>query len=308
VKFLITGASGLVGGAVARLAAQAGHDVVGVVGRFSGDLPGVSRRIAIDLSQQDQVVRTVEELRPDVVINAAAVSEPAACDQDPMRSQRLNVDLPAWLAGLANRAGFRLVHLSSEQAFRGDRAPYRREDPVDPINLYARQKVASEQAVQAAAPNRAATVRAPLLAGNSPSGRRSLHERLLADWAAGRTPRLYVDEIRQVCHADNLAAALIELAQRPDLDGVFHWAGAEPLSRYDLGLRIREHFGLDARRAPLLAVRRSDDPEASAVRQADLTLDLAPLDTMLVVKPETFAEQLAQMRVPDALRDGLARA
>ncbi len=307
MKLLVTGASGLVGGAVARLAALAGHDVSGVVGRYSGDLPGVSRRIALDLSHQEQVARIITELRPDVVINAAAVSEPAACDQDPVRSQRLNVDLPTCLAGLAARIGFRLLHLSSEQAFRGDRAPYRREDPVDPINLYARQKVASEQAVHAAAPIRAATVRAPLLAGNSPSGRRSLHERLLADWATGRTPRLYVDEIRQVCHADNLAAALIELAQRPELLGVFHWAGAEPLSRHDLGLRIREHFGLDDRRAPLIAVRRADDPAAAAVRQADLRLDLAPLDSALAVKPETFAEQLAQMTVPDALRDWLER-
>lgn len=303
MRMLVTGASGLVGGAFVQIAAQAGHEVVGVVGQYAGDLPGVSRRIAVDLSREDQVASIVAELRPDVVVNAAAVSEPAACDSDPVRSQRLNVDLPTWLAGLATRFGFRFLHLSSEQVFRGDRAPYRREDPVDPINLYARQKVAGELAVHAAAPLRAATVRAPLLAGNSPSGRRSLHERLLADWAAGRTPRLYVDEIRQVCHAGNLAAVLVELAQRPDLTGVFHWAGAEPLSRYELGLRIRAHFDLDERRAPLVDVRRAEDPAAAAVRQADLTLDLAPLHTVLSVKPETFAEQLAQMTVPFALRD-----
>jgi dTDP-4-dehydrorhamnose reductase len=134
-----------------------------------------------------------------------------------------------------------------------------------------------------------------------------LHERLLGDWAAGKTPRLYVDEIRQVCHADNLALALIELAGRADLHGVFHWAGAESLSRHELGLRIRANFGLDEKRAPLLAVRRADDPAAAAVRQADLTLDLEPLASALSVKPETFDAQLAQMSVPPALRGWLDR-
>lgn len=301
MKILVTGASGLVGGTFARLAAQAHHEIIGVTGRYDGELPGVHQRVAADLTQPDVVARLLREQRPDAVLNAAAISEPGACDQDPVRSQVMNVDLPSWLARLAADQGFRLLHLSSEQAFAGDRAPYRTTDPTAPINLYARQKVASEEAVQTLAPTQAATVRAPLLAGNSPGGRRSLHERLLADWAAGKTPRLYVDEIRQVCHADNLAFALIELCALPDLCGVFHWAGAEPLSRYELGLRLRAHFKLDERNAPLVAVRRADDPKAAAIRQADLTLDLEPLRSRLKTRPETFAEQLPQMALPSSL-------
>lgn len=302
MKILVTGASGLVGGAFARLAAEAGHHVTGIVGRFGGELPGVARRITLDLGERDAVERAIAEASPEVIVNAAAISEPAACEQDPVLSRRLNVDLPGWLATEAARREARLLHLSSEQVFGGDRAPYRRDDPVAPINTYARQKVDSEAVVHAAAGKLAATVRAPLLAGNSPSGRRSLHERLLADWAAGKTPRLYVDEIRQVCHADNLSLALLELAGRPELHGIFHWAGAEPLSRLELGLRIRRHFGLDEQRAPLVEVRRADDPKAAAVRQADLTLDLEPLASELSVKPETFAEQLRQMAVPPAVQ------
>lgn len=302
MRVLVTGASGLVGGAVSRLAAQAGHEVVGVVGRFAGELPGTSRRLSVDLAERAEVISAVAEVAPAAIVNAAAVSEPAACEQDPARSRRLNVDLPGWLAEEAARRAIRLLHLSSEQVFSGDRAPYRRDDPVAPINAYARQKVESETVVHATAGALAVTVRAPLLAGNSPSGRRSLHERLLADWAAGRTPKLYVDEIRQVCHADNLARVLLEVLDRPDLHGIFHWAGAEALSRHELGLRLRAHFGLDERRAPIVAVRRADDPAAAAVRQADLTLDLEPLASALSVKPETFAAQLAQMSVPPALR------
>src|SRR5262249_8750831 len=154
---------------------------------------------------------------------------------------------------------------------------YARADPVSPINLYGRQKLESERLVHAAAPEFALTLRAPLLMGNSVAGKRSLHERLFAEWAAGKTPRLFTDEFRQPCTAENLAAAMLELGERTDFRGVFHWGGAELLSRHALGLRIREHFKLTESQAPLATAVRADVPGAAQKRQACLALDLSPL-------------------------------
>src|SRR5262249_49119929 len=152
-------------------------------------------------------------------------------------------------------------HLSSEQVFDGTKpTPYARTDAPSPINLYARQKLESERAVHAAAAEFAVTLRAPLLMGNSVSGKRSTHERLLADWAAGRTPRLFVDEFRQTCTAENLAEVMLELCERRDFVGVFHWAGAELIDRHTLGVRVREHFKLTEQQAPLASVTRAEVP------------------------------------------------
>lgn len=306
MKILLTGASGLVGSAVARIGSREGHTLIGVTGRYTGPLSGLHTRVALDLASPGAIDNLVRSLRPDAIINAAAISEPAACDADPGLSEALNVHLPARLAERAREQGARFVHLSSEQVFGGDRAPYRCADPVAPLNRYARQKVASEQAVAAAAGALAVTVRAPLLGGNSPGGRRSLHERMLADWAAGKALRLYTDEIRQVCHADNLAAVLLELCARPDLSGNLHWAGLDPLSRHELAIRLRTHFQLDPARTPITAVRRSDDPAACATRPADLTLDLAPLAGALQTAPESYSTQLTRLHVPPALQAWVA--
>ncbi len=181
--------------------------------------------------------------------------------------------------------------------------PYRRDDPVAPINLYGRQKVESERLVHAAAPEFAVTLRAPLLMGNSAAGRRSLHERMFADWAAGKTPKLFTDEFRQPCTAENLAEAMLELCERPQLLGVYHWAGAELISRHALGRRLREHFKLSERQAPLAAVTRAEVPGAAQKRQACLALDLAPLAGTLKTRPQTIAEQLAELRVPAPCRE-----
>lgn len=298
MNILLTGASGLVGGAFARTAAAAGHAVTGVVGRWPDPLPGLARQVALDLQDGTALAALVREVRPAAIVNAAAVSEPAQCEAEPEKAWRLNVALPETLARLATETGARLIHLSTEQVFDGTQAPYAPGAPRRAINLYARHKLEAEDRVQAAAPARALWLRLPLLMGNSPGGRRSVHERLLMLWAAGKPARLYADEIRQTCTAGSVAEALAELCERAELRGAFHWAGAEPVSRLEIGRRVRAHFNLTEAQAPMVAVARADDPVALATRQADLSLDLAPLDRLLKTRPESFAQALAKLRLP----------
>jgi len=274
-----------------------------VVGGFAGELEGVVKKIALDLADETATGAVVLDEFPDAIVNCAAISTPEACDADPVRAQALNVALPAALARLAHHVSARFVHLSSEQVFDGTRhTPYAAGDAPSPINLYGRQKLESERVVHAAAPAFAVTLRAPLLMGDSPGGQRSLHERLLGGWAAGRTAKLYTDEFRQPCTAENLAEVMVELCERRDVRGVFHWAGAELISRHALGLRLRDHFKLTELQAPIAVVARADVPEAARKRQACLALDLAPLVGKLKTRPQTIAEQLGGLKVPPPLR------
>lgn len=298
MKILLTGASGLVGGAFARLAAAAGHTITGVVGRWPTPLPGLAWQVALDLQDGPAVDALVRAERPDWIVNAAAISEPAECEAKPDLAWRLNVALPGCLARAARETGARLIHLSTEQVFDGTKPPYAVGDARRAINLYARHKLEAEDAVLAAAPERSVVLRLPLLMGNSPGGRRSVHERLLMLWAAGKPARLYRDEIRQSCTAESVARAMVEICSWPDLHGAFHWAGAEPVSRVEIGRRVRAHFGLTEERAPIVAVARQDDPAAVASRQADLSLDLQPLTGQLTVRPQTFDEALAELVLP----------
>jgi dTDP-4-dehydrorhamnose reductase len=304
MKIFLAGASGLVGSAFACAAARRGHRVVGTVGSFSGEIEAVTKKIPLDLTNEGGVSSAVLEEFPEAIVNCAAVSVPEACDANPALAQSMNVVLPATLARLANHLSARFIHLSSEQVFDGARTqPYRRDDAPAPINLYGRQKLESERLVQAAAAEFAVTLRAPLLMGNSVAGKRSLHERLLADWAAGKTPRLFTDEFRQPCTAENLAEAMLELSERPDFRGVYHWGGAELLSRHALGIRIREHFKLSETQAPITAVTRAEVPDAASRRQACLALDLSPLAGRLKTRPQTVAEQLPELHVPEPCQE-----
>ena len=163
--------------------------------------------------------------------------------------------------------------------------------------------VAVEQQAQGIDPEAVAiTLRAPLLTGNSLAGTRSLHERLFADWSAGKTPRVFADEIRQPCTSSNLADLMLELLERNDVRGVYHWAGADALTRLELARRIRAHFKLSETAAPIAAVTRAEDPLAASKRQANLSLDLAPLAGKVKTPIETFDAQLDQFVIPVPFR------
>ncbi|MDI1319549.1 MAG: sugar nucleotide-binding protein [bacterium] len=298
MKLLLLGASGLVGSAVARQAAAAGYEVTGTVSGWAGGvIAGVTKQVKIDLTAVDAVALLTRASAATVIVNAGAIAEPAICENEPVRSHRMNVDLPSQLADLAHEIGARLIHLSSDQVFDGTAAPYSVGDPVRGINLYARQKIESELRVHATNPT-ALTLRLPLLLGNSPSGRRSLHERLLAQWSAGREARLYIDEIRQPCTANSVAQVILEIIPKPEMTGVFHWAGADPISRFEIGLRIRQRFGLSAEWARIVAVERKSDPLALTDRQANLSLILSPLTMYLATRPQTITEALTELGMP----------
>lgn len=300
MNVVLFGPHGLLGSNLAPVLARRGHRVIGVGRRDAEGIPGIAASRRLDITDLESVKALILDVFPDAIINAAAISEPAQCEAAPEQSHRINVEFPATLAQLAHHLSARFIHFSSEQIFDGRHAPYRDDDPPNPPNLYGRQKAESEARVLEAAPAFTTTLRLPLLGGNSLSGTRSLHERLFGLWASGRKARLYVDEIRQPCTAENVAEAAVELLERNDLRGTFNWAGRDALSRAEMGRRIAAHFGLAPDRL-IETAHQADDP-AGARRQPDLSLDIATLAGKLKTRPETFEELLEKLHVPPPCR------
>lgn len=296
----LTGATGLAGSAIAEAACRRGHRVIGVGFRSEHPPPGLAKFLRLDLSDEHEVFESVLDHFPDTIVNAAAVSEPIRCEQDPEGSARLNIGLPAILARLSHHLSARLLHLSTDMVFDGKQRHYSPDSPTAPTSVYGHQKRDAEQEVLRAAGEFATVVRTTLLTGNSPTGRRSVHEKLFESWASGQTARLFSDELRQPCHAENLAAAVVEICERNDLFGTFHWAGAEEISRYEIGRRVLQHFKLP----PELVEETSlnQDPRFAG-RPANLTLNISALAGKLKTAPSGFDAQVETFKVPPPFRE-----
>ncbi|GAA0451206.1 dTDP-4-dehydrorhamnose reductase [Actinoplanes capillaceus] len=259
-RLLVTGATGSLGRRVMARAAAAGFDAVGASLTASP--------VRLDIRDLAGVRRVVAQVRPDAIVHTAA-----GRDRD---------DWPATADGAAHvalaAAGIRLVHVSSDAIFSGRQGEYDEDALPDPVYAYGAAKAAAETAVRAIDP-RAAIVRTSIIMGDG----RGAHEILTHDLIAGRVAgALFTDEIRKPVHVDDLADALLELAAG-DYAGVLNVAGADVISRYDLGVLVARRDGLDPAAIP-------------AARIADLGLQ-RPTDLRLVTDR---AEKLLSVRLRGA--------
>ncbi|HKA91995.1 MAG TPA: dTDP-4-dehydrorhamnose reductase [Haliangiales bacterium] len=213
MKFLVTGGDGQVGRALARRGAALGHAVVAV------------GRSALDVTDRGAVDRTIASWNGDAVINAAAYTAVDRAETERERAFAANRDGAANLAAACARRGLKLLHISTDYVFDGEKPiPYVEGDPVRPINAYGESKAAGEAAVRDLHPG-AAIVRTSWVFGiDGPN-----FVRTILRLARERRVLQVVDDQRGCpTFADDLADALIDLAARAHVPPVLHFCGDGP--------------------------------------------------------------------------------
>lgn len=232
----ITGTGGLLGSHLIRSAAR--H----APGRRVLPLD----RAALDLLQPDAVRRRFAAAPPAAILHCAALSKTGPCEAHPALARAINVEATALLAELAADRPF--FFLSTDLVFDGRDGNYDESARPHPLNAYAVTKAEAEQVVLRNP--RHTVIRTSLNAGVSPTGDRSFNEDMRRTLAAGRTLSLFTDEFRCPIPASVTARALWELLEQ-GATGLLHLAGAERLSRWDIGQLLAPRWsGLPGRLEP----------------------------------------------------------
>jgi dTDP-4-dehydrorhamnose reductase len=138
-KILLTGKNGQVGGELARLLPKI------------GDTVAVGRR-QLDLAHPDQIRRMIQDIRPQLIVNAAAYTPVDLAEKEEPIARSINTDAPGVMAEEAKKIGAALVHYSTDYVFDGAKTtPYEEMDPTNPLNAYGRTKLGGEHAIRHAA-------------------------------------------------------------------------------------------------------------------------------------------------------------
>jgi dTDP-4-dehydrorhamnose reductase len=166
VRVLITGATGLLGGYLVKEVERRGQVALAY--------GGPSRERGIDLTDRAAVLTLFEREKPHVVVHSAALAAIGDCAADPPRAERTNVDATQNIATACTKHGVRLVHVSSDLVFDGERPPYKEDATPTPLSLYGRTKAASE--IAALSEPSAAVVRVALLFGPTVTARRGFFD------------------------------------------------------------------------------------------------------------------------------------
>jgi len=278
---LVLGATGFLGVAVvdAFRTASGGARSARLVGA-SRDPRSIERSVdearPIDVTDERALARMLDEVAPTHVLSLAALSRGRDCERDPELARRSNAEAPetvARWARWARRGPARLVHVSTDLVFGGDPPPggFAEDDEPAPLSVYGRTKADGEARVLHVLPS-AVVVRLPLLFGDSRGRGLGASDAVAHAVAAGRRPRLFVDEWRTPLDVDVAAAALVELTFA-SVSGLLHVAGPERVDRHALGRWALEASGRSHDEALALvdAVRQAD-VDTGAPRPADVSL------------------------------------
>lgn len=256
MRILVLGASGMLGNAMIRvLSEKAGWQVHGTVRsesakrHFQADIAG--RLLAgVDVEQQDSLVRAFARVRPDVVINCVGLVKQLAEADDPLQAVPINTLLPHRLAHLCELAGARLVHMSTDCVFSGDKGGYRESDPSDARDLYGRSKFLGEVDYP-----HAVTLRTSIIGHELQSAHGLVGWFLSQQGSCKGYTKTIFSGLPTVALAGIIRDVVIP---RPDLHGVYHVA-AQPISKYDLLKLVAGVYGKQIEIVPddKLAIDRS---------------------------------------------------
>ena len=240
MKILVTGANGMIGSTVLRvLCDKTDWQVFGTVrdpSALSFFAPAIAERLLcrVDVEQSDSLVKVLEHLRPDVVINCAGLTKHKPEADDPLVSIPINTLVPHRLAGLCELVGARLIHVSTDCVFSGRKGGYLESDVPDADDVYGKSKALGEVSYPHALTLRTSTI------GHE------LHTRYgLLDWFLAQPERCngYTRAIFSGLPTVVFAQVIRDVViPRPELSGLYHVA-AEPIAKYDLLRLIAEVYG-----------------------------------------------------------------
>lgn len=280
MKVMVTGANGLVGSRLCALLAVQGHAVTGV---SRGPSRIAQPYASVDLTDAGAVKRALDELKPEVVINPASMTDVDGCEKEPAGAFAANCAAVATLALETKRLGAHLVQVSTDYVFDGETGGYAETDRPNPRGVYPITKHMGEEAVRALAGSWA-IARVSVVYGWPQAARSNFGAWLVGALAVKQPVKLFSDQHVSPTLALSAAEMLAELAERR-LPGIWHTAGATTVNRVDFARALCDRFGFER---DTIVPSRLTDLELATPRPKNSSLNVAKALGDLKAKPLTL--------------------
>lgn len=244
LPLLITGIAGVAGyNALPYFQARYPGEVIGIRQQDNRNLRGAGI-VACNLEDRDQLARLFEEYRFAAVLNCAGNCALKACELDTRLAWRTNVEGLICLMSLAVEYQVRMVHLSIDLVFSGERGgSYCEDDPTDPVTVYGKTMVSAEQLMLDWMPD-ACILRISLPMGISFNGHAGAIDWIQSRFKKGKPATLFYDELRTPTYTDCLNP-VFDAALASNLRGIYHAGGPLRLSLYQIAQVVNRVGGYD---------------------------------------------------------------
>lgn len=256
MKILVIGASGFVGGYLLEHFHGIGTSTTGANGFKK-----------LDLTVPQEIVDVMRSVEPDVVINSSGITNVDLCEIHPDLAMTVNGTSLGGVASECRRTGAKLIHISTDYVFDGERGNYKESDQTDPVNRYGASKLLGEKLVADGQYSilRISTPYGPNLNRNKETFFEFVSKRL----GVAEHVRAATDLYTTPTFVGDISAA-VEVMIKEHLNGMFHLGGSRRLSRYEFSQMIAKSQGTDPE---LVVPCLSTDLPFRAKRPHDTSLD-----------------------------------
>ncbi|OFZ79304.1 MAG: hypothetical protein A2583_00775 [Bdellovibrionales bacterium RIFOXYD1_FULL_53_11] len=264
-------------------------------GLFAG---GLDVCLPIPFENKSGYARLLDEIRPDVIVNAGSDGSVDSVQQNPESGRYINYEFPLFLSAESEKRGSLFVHFSSNAVYDGEHAPYSELSPQNPVNTYGELKKMTDLEIKKSTGKWIITRPIVAYGWNFLFGRKNPVTQFLPMMIAGKRIKLVTDQIENPVYAGDVAKILWKCISS-GFTGELNIAGGDTgVTRYDWIKKAGMVFGVDT---TTISAARMDDFKSMAPRPRDTRFDISKLRGVLGFNPLTV-EQGAQAMLEDGLR------
>ena len=243
MRVLVIGASGFIGRYLAqRLVETAGHEVAGTFRSRPPAREGGSWH-RVELTNPAELERVFHVSRPNAVVHLAAMADVGAAEREPDRATAVNVAATGMIARLCRAQEARLIFVSTEYVFDGQRGFYREDEAPSPTTHYGQTKREAEQQVAELA-SQWSILRTSIVYGWPLQEHRNFAPWLIGHLRSGQPYHAPTHVLRTPVYVEDLVDGIARLVEE-HYPGIHHVAGRDWVSMYDFALAVAGGFQLD---------------------------------------------------------------
>lgn len=269
-----------------------------------GDVIGVERK-TMDLAQPAMIRQVIGEVKPDLIVNAAAYTAVDKAESEPELAKAINAIAPTLMAEEAQRIGAALIHVSTDYVFDGKKSiPYIEQDATNPLGVYGQSKLAGEEGIRQTE-SRHIIIRTAWVYGTY--GKSNFVKTMLRLFAEREEIRVVADQVGSPTWARDLAGAIATLGSemageqsvQSPLWGTYHYTNSGVTSWYDFAVAICEEakqLGNPMKVQRIVPITTSEYP-TPAKRPGYSVLSCKKISEVLGTHPPHWRQALRQMLV-----------
>ena len=237
MRILITGAFGQLGHALQSVLSKKSNYELICTGR---KVKKGQEGIPLDIRNQVALKELINTTAPDILINLAAMTNVDACELNPKLAGEINV---AGLQHICDSFKGKIIHLSTDYVFDGTSGPYKEDDPLNPISIYGKTKLASEH-ILLEKDIKNLVIRGNVLYDYSPHTSASFLNWVVSSLKGNQEIKVVEDQFNNPTWTRSMSD-IIELSIENDLEGIIHWGDSEHISRFEFAKLIAKKFSLN---------------------------------------------------------------